>query len=136
LLTSVLADVADGAQSGAEVLYVRDVERAHGLPVATRQGPSDRGPRRYRDNLYGAEVLVVEVDGRLGHELWSDRVRDGRRDREVLAGDQVTTRVFWSDLALTPCRTAVEVAAVLTRRGWTGRPHRCRKRACEVPRTT
>lgn len=69
LLAPVLGDVEDGAQSGAEVLFIRDVERAHGLPVATRQAPTRSGPRRYRDNLYDAQGVVVEVDGRLGHEL-------------------------------------------------------------------
>lgn len=135
LLTHVLADVDAGAQSGAEVLFIRDVERVHGLPTASRQAPSDARSRRYRDNVYDAQGLVVEVDGRLGHELWSDRVRDGRRDREVLAVDRVSMRVFWADVALTPCRTAVEIAAVLTQRGWSGRPRRCRLRSCEVPRT-
>ena len=134
LLSSVLADVDAGAQSGAEILFIRDVERVHGLPAARRQAPSDGRSRRYRDNLYDAQGLVVEVDGRLGHELWSDRVRDGRRDREVLVGDRVTMRVFWSDVALSPCRTAAEIAAVLTHRGWSGRARRCRRRGCELPR--
>jgi hypothetical protein len=37
LLEMVLTDVAEGAESAMEVRYVRDVERAHGLPVGQRQ---------------------------------------------------------------------------------------------------
>ena len=132
MLRTVLQDVDDGAESGAEVLFIRDVERAHGLPTATRQAKSDRGSRRYHDNRYDPYRLLVEVDGQLGHEMWADRVRDGRRDRQVLAGDLTTTRVFWADVAVTPCATAAELAAILTRRGWTGRPRACRRRDCAV----
>lgn len=136
LLREVLGDVADGAHSVAEIRYVRDVERAHGLPVAERQAPSAAGARRLHDNRYAAYGLVVEVDGRLGHESWADRVRDGRRDRQVLPTHGVTLRVFWPDVVLTPCTTAVEVAAVLAARGWRDRARPCRRRGCVAgPRT-
>lgn len=132
LLRLALLDVEDGAQSGAEVLYVRDVERAHELPPATRQASSSIGSNRLHDNEYPEQGLIVEVDGRLGHEMWSDRVRDGRRDRQLLTGSRVTTRVFFADVALTPCRTAREVAAILHTRGWSGMPRRCRRPGCQV----
>ena len=37
----VLGDVASGAESTMEVSYLRDVERAHGLPRGRRQHPGD-----------------------------------------------------------------------------------------------
>jgi hypothetical protein len=37
LLATVLGDVADGAESAMELRYLRDVERAHGLPRGRRQ---------------------------------------------------------------------------------------------------
>ena len=123
-------DVEDGAQSAAELLYIRDVERAHGLPVAVRQAPSHVGRSRLHDNEYVEQRLIVEVDGRLGHERWADRVRDGRRDRQLLTTARLTTRVFFADVALDPCRTAAEVGAILTGRGWAGRPRRCRRAGC------
>lgn len=110
---------------------MRDVEKAHGLPNAIRQSPSDRG-RRHHDSEYDEYGLVVEVDGRLGHELWSDRVRDGRRDRRILGASKVTTRVFWVDVAVTPCQTAMELAAILRSRGWTGGARACRRTACAL----
>jgi phage tail protein X len=132
ILRAALTDVADGAQSGAEVLYIRDVERAHGLPTATRQAPSQVGALRLHDNGYEQFGLIVEVDGRLGHEQWSDRVRDGRRDRQLLTRDRVTTRVFFADVAVRPCQTAGELAAILRSKGWAGRPRRCRRRGCTL----
>lgn len=133
LLAEVLADVDEGAHSAAEVRYVRDVERAHGLPAGTRQVAGLRGPRRVHDTVYEELGVVVEVDGRLGHEGWSDRVRDGRRDRASAGEGRFTTRVFWPDVAVTPCTTAVEVGEVLRARGWRGDPRRCRRRCCAVP---
>lgn len=133
LLKAALADVAEGAESGAEALYIRDVERAHGLPTARRQAGSATGSARRSDNLYAKYDLVVEVDGRLGHETWSDRVRDGRRDREELAHTRVTTRVFFADVAVTPCQTAWQLAAILRSRGWTGSPRPCRRPGCARP---
>jgi hypothetical protein len=132
LLGDVLADCAEGAESAAELLYVRDVERAHGLPSATRQLSSDAGRRRRHDNGYLDFRLLVEVDGRLGHETWADRVRDAARDRQVLGHELATVRVHWADVALTPCRTAVEVGAVLRLRGWSGEARVCRRRDCVV----
>ncbi|GAB3066120.1 type IV toxin-antitoxin system AbiEi family antitoxin domain-containing protein [Pedococcus soli] len=130
VLRPALADVAGGAQSGAELLYLRDVERAHGLPRSVSQSPSDAGRRRWHDHEYAAYRLIVEVDGRLGHEQWADRVRDGRRDRLLLGSDRATTRVFWADVAVTPCRTAHDIAAILTARGWAGRVRPCRRPGC------
>jgi predicted transcriptional regulator of viral defense system len=132
LLTEVLGDIESGAHSAAEVRYVRDVERAHGLPVGSRQVPGRSGVRRRHDTGYRRLGVVVEVDGRLGHEGWADRVRDGRRDRSAAAEGDVTLRVFWPDVAVTPCRTALDVGATLSAHGWTGRPHPCRRRDCAV----
>ncbi len=136
LLTEALADVADGAQSAAEVRFIRDVERAHGLPVGTRQLATDSGRRRYHDNGYAEAKVIVEVDGRVGHEGWRNRTRDGQRDREVGGDGWFTVRVFWPDCAITPCRTAMECDALFRSRGWTGRATPCRRRDCVVPRAT
>ncbi|WP_211603229.1 hypothetical protein [Phycicoccus avicenniae] len=132
LLREVLLDVGAGAHSPAEVRYVRDVERAHGLPQARRQVAGTTGPWRRHDNVYVAYRLVVEVDGRLGHEAWSDRVRDGRRDRAAAVDGGWTTRVFWPDVAVTPCDTAVDIGGLLRAHGWTGSLRPCRRRSCAV----
>lgn len=132
VLRPALSDVEEGGQSGAELLYIRDVERAHGLPRAVRQSPSYLGRHRLHDNEYLEHKLIVEVDGRLGHERWADRVKDGRRDRQLLTTARLTTRVFFADVAIQPCTTAAEIAAILASRGWRGRPHRCRRRGCPL----
>jgi hypothetical protein len=132
VLRPALADVHDGVESGAELLFLRDVERGHGLPRSRAQSPSGVGARRRHDFEYEAFGVLVEVDGRLGHEQWADRVRDGRRDRSLLTVNRVTTRLFWPDVAVTPCASARDLSRILTDRGWTGRPRRCRREGCVV----
>ncbi len=130
LLVEVLSELGEGAESPAEVRWVRDVERAHGMPAAVRQQPTGDGGRR--DSVYDDFDLVVEVDGRLGHEGWDGRRRDGRRDRRAAATGRLTVRVFWDELVQTPCELALEVGDLLRLRGWTGSPTPCRKRSCPL----
>ena len=133
LLTDVLGDVADGAESAMEVRYVRDVERAHGLPRGRRQLPTVIGGTRLHDVAYQAQRVLVELDGRLGHE-GVGRILDGRRDRRSATAGWLTLRAFWPDVAGTPCELACEMGAVLQGRGWDDAPHRCRVSGCPVGR--
>jgi hypothetical protein len=126
LLEELLTDVAHGAESPLEVLYLRDVERAHRLPRGERQSRSAAGD--VRDVLYRAYGTVVELDDRLGHEGLG-RFRDMRRDNAATVDGEVTLRYGNTDLRSDPCTAAFQVAAVLIRRGWEGSPvpcHRCR----------
>lgn len=68
-MTEVLEDVATGVYSVLEHRYLTRVERPHGLPTARRQRVvrAGRGPA-YRDVEYPTIGLVVELDGRLGHD--------------------------------------------------------------------
>ena len=132
LLLEVLGTLDDGAESPAEVRWVRDVEQAHSLPVAVRQAPTGDGRRR--DFLYEEFTLIVEVDGRLGHEGWDGRRRDGRRDRRAATSGQLTVRVFWDEIVQTPCHLAFEIGGLLRSRGWSGSPTPCRRRSCMVRR--
>ena len=76
LVGNLLGDVAAGAQSALELEYLRDVERAHGLPVGERQQPAGR---TWQDVRYKRYATIVELDGRLGHDGMG-RFRDMRRD--------------------------------------------------------
>jgi predicted transcriptional regulator of viral defense system len=134
LLDAVLVDVADGAESTMEVRYVRDVERAHGLPAGRRQVAAPGGGLERHDVAYEEQRVLVELDGRLGHEGREERIRDGRRDRRGATVGWLTVRGFWTDVAVTPCAFATDVGAVLATRGWRGRPRRCRRRSCPVGR--
>ena len=82
------------------------------------------------DNDYADFGVVIEVDGRLGHEEWASRIKDGRRDRRLGGAGRFTNRVFWPDVAVTVCATAAEVGALLRARGWTGRPMTCGRPGC------
>lgn len=125
LLRSILADVAEGAYSALERRYLIHVERPHALPTGRRQRRVRPGrTTAYRDVDYLGLGMVVELDGRLGHEEASDRWADLDRDLDsVLAGD-LTVRVGWKQ-ALEPCRLAVGLARLLQARGWTGVPAPC-----------
>jgi hypothetical protein len=80
LLKDLLADVAAGAESPLELRYLRDVEQPHGLPKGGRQ-QSRSGLRFQTDVDYDEYGLIVELDGRAGHESlgqFRDMDRDNR----------------------------------------------------------
>ena len=134
LLTTVLGDIAEGAESAMEIRYLRDVERAHGLPRGRRQFSTRRDGSALHDIGYLVERVVVELDGRLGHEGPDARVKDGIRDRRGAAIGWLTIRAFWRDVAGHPCDLAADTGAVLRTRGWPGPVHPCRRRECTIRR--
>ena len=124
-LREALADVADGCHSLLELRYLRDVERAHGLPVGERQATrARRGGRWYDDVRYPGYRTRVELDGRAAHPV-ERRLRDARRDNVAAADGETTLRYGWADSSTDACATAGQVAAVLRRNGWPGHPWRC-----------
>jgi hypothetical protein len=126
-LLVALADVAAGAHSPLELRYLRDVERAHGLPNGSRQHAVVRSGGRYFDDVrYPEYGVTVELDGRVAHPDEA-RWRDMRRDNSsVLAGRRVL-RYGWADVAGRPCAVAAQVVAVLRAAGWRGAPHGCHR---------
>ncbi|WP_353510848.1 type IV toxin-antitoxin system AbiEi family antitoxin domain-containing protein [Intrasporangium sp.] len=129
LLTEILADF-DGIESSAELRYQRDVVAAHGLPAGHRQEPG--AGRTSRDVDHPDLAVIVEINGRLGHEGWLGQQRDGRRDRVAAVQGRLTVRVFWIDVAHTPCQLGAELAQIFTSRGWAGLPHRCARPGCAL----
>ena len=114
----------DGVHSPLERNYVHGVERAHGLPTAQRQAKRRHGSgTRYLDNLYEYGVCV-ELDGAAAHPA-EGRWRDTHRDNANLAQGTETLRYGWPDATVHRCRTAREVAAVLSRHGWEGTLRPC-----------
>lgn len=124
LINDVLRDVADGVASPLELRY-RGLERRHRLPTSTANVRTTvLGTNRYCDVRYGLFRLRIELEGLAWHPE-DRRWRDARRDNAAaLAGDAVL-RYDWRAVIGRPCETAAEVAAVLRRRGWTGRPTPC-----------
>lgn len=124
-LSEALGDVGAGVHSALEFRYVRDVERAHHLPGAKRQARVTRqGARQYRDVLYEAYGVCVELDGQVAHPA-ETRWRDIRRDNANAADGIITLRYGWADVRPHACEVAAEVAAVLRLRGWTGKTGPC-----------
>lgn len=138
LLLEVLADVGAGAESPLERRYLRDVERAHGLPRGERQVRevvrvvADEPVRLVvRDVRYRPQTTLVELDGRLGHAAAIDRWADLTRDLEAAVHGDASLRAGWQQV-LSPCRLAVLVGTVLQRRGWVGAPVPCLSLDCVV----
>lgn len=115
-----LGYAASGALSVLELRYVRGVERAHGLPTATRQARvRQTSGNRYLDNLYSDYRACVEIDGAAAHpedEQWRDKNRD--RWNAVHEGID-TIRIGVPDLINQErqCRTAADVTKWLSSRG-------------------
>jgi len=132
-LVSGLTAIANGVHSPLEYRYVRGVERPHKLPRAKRQVLVTLGQaRRYLDNLYEEFGVAVELDGHAAH-LVHDRWRDVHRDNAMTGAGIITLRYNWADVTRRACEVAVEVGAVLRRRGWAGTLRLCGPR-CPVQR--
>ncbi len=124
-LDDVLAAAGDGIHSVLEYRYLRDVERAHGLPRSKHQvRVVIDGRAAYRDAYYEQYRLAVELDGRLAHPD-EERWRDNRRDNKAGALGIQTARYGWRDVYGRACETAVLQAQILRRRGWQGTPRPC-----------
>lgn len=119
-LDAVLRDLETGSCSVLEQAYLERVERAHGLPVASRQVADDsRQKLVYRDAEY-AGGLIVELDGRLFHDSATTRDADMERDLDAATDGRRTIRLSWGQVVERGCSTAGKVGQVLALHGWSG----------------
>jgi hypothetical protein len=132
-LADSLEEAHDGAHSALEVRYIRDVERAHGLPAAQRQARRQiAGRTHYKDNWYAEYLVAVEIDGPAYHD-GDQAERDKVRDNVNLAVDDANTYRFGpASVTERACESAALVAATLRRNGWPGVPHPCKRGGCAV----
>lgn len=128
LISGLITDVAAGAESYLEVAYLRTVERPHGLPRGDRQDPSPGLPY-VRDVKYKRYRLIVELDGKLGHE-GEDRFRDMNRDNRHALRDELTLRFGHYDISGHPCSVAFQVYLALVKQGYLDPFGRCRHCRC------
>jgi hypothetical protein len=127
----ILADASAGIHSMLEWMYLTRVERRHRLPTAKRQRIVRKGKTAaYRDVDYRELQTIVELDGRLGHELTLDRWADLERDVDAAVDGRLTVRLGWRHV-VEPCRTAVAVDGILRARGWSGSAAPCSP-ACPI----
>lgn len=132
-LDDVLAAAGDGIHSVLEYRYLRDVERAHGLPRSRHQvRVVIDGKAVYRDAYYEEYQVAVELDGRGAHPD-DERWRDNHRDNMASAQGVLTCRYGWRDIYAHACETAQLQAQILRLRGWRGTPKPCSAR-CPVER--
>jgi hypothetical protein len=136
-LEDALADIADGIHFPLERRWARDVERAHGLPKASRQARrAGSDGFRYLDNHYEEYNLCVELDG-LAFHLPEDLAEDRYRDNETkIATSAETFRYGFKEVANRPCEQAEQFARALIKRGWHAGPLRACDPRCAVTRLT
>jgi very-short-patch-repair endonuclease len=120
-LRRILADVAQGTHALLELRYLRDVERAHGLPAGQRQRAVDG---EFTDVAYVPYELVVELDGRF-HFAPQRRWRDLDRDNRAALRSETTLRYGWLDITSRPCAAAVQVLQVMRRKAPALPAHPC-----------
>lgn len=113
-----------GIESTLEYAYRRHVERAHGLPVGRRNVSVSVGTRT--DVVYGEYGVLVELDGRLGHQDADSAFRDLDRDNLHVLSGKVTLRYGSPDVRGRFCEVATQVGGVLMNRGWPGPVLACR----------
>jgi hypothetical protein len=116
----------EGATSPLEIGWLSKVERPHHLPRPDRQAAGRvRGKRVLRDLAYRRYGVIVELDGRLGHEGAEAAFRDMDRDNEAVVGGAVTLRFGWMAVVARSCDCAAQVGRVLAARGWSGELASC-----------
>ena len=123
IIQLAVGDVDAGAQSVLEVMALRRVIRAHGLPAMAVQVPADGGRvrRDFENQRFG---VVLEVDGRRGHE-GAGRLADLRRDRRASRDGRITLRAGWVDVDIEPCDLALDLHGTYVSRGYTGDIEAC-----------
>lgn len=121
LALDALRDVAEGVHSALEERF-RGLLRSHWLPEPVRQGSVSKGT--YSDNVYEDYMLVVELDGKLGHE-GVEKWRDFRRDNRNAAAGWTTLRFGWWDVVERPCEVVAQLVHLLRSKGWRGDMLRC-----------
>lgn len=132
-LLDTLVMLADGIQSVLEYRYATDVERAHGLPVGTRQAPVHVGGRTlFEDVEYGKGGLIVRLDGQQFHSARQIRFRDRTRDNAAEVEGRARLSYGWDEVAHDPCGVYREVRDVLVREGWPDSSYPCD--GCSVAR--
>lgn len=132
LIVALLAEVRDGATTALEIPGVRKILRAHELPTGRGQAREVQGGALVlRDRVIDDYGVVIEFDGRLGHDDPNGRLRDHRRDNAVTLSGRAVLRFGWVDVHREACEAAVQVAEVLSYHGWTGRLEPCGP-ACRV----
>lgn len=115
LWEAVLGDL-DGVESTLEFRYRRDVERAHGLPVGLRQ--VSVSSRTRSDIAYPEYQLLIELDGRRGHEDSGSTFRDLDRDNAHAVQGWTTLRYGSSAVYGHPCAAGRQVWNIVSSRGW------------------
>ncbi len=128
-LYDALRDVGEGSHLLLELRYLRDVERAHGLPRSERQARRRSG--HHDDVRYRRYRLRVELDGQAAHPQ-HQRWRDMRRDNAATAEGDYVLRYGSADVTTYPCDVADRWRQSSAPTAGPAPPRRCGRGDCSV----
>lgn len=136
MLAALLGSDADGAESALELRWVRDVERAHGIPPARRQVRQVlAGIGRRFDLDYADGAIRIELDGFLYHDR-SRALSDRQKGNASALAGRVQLRYGWVEVTDDPCAVAAELVHAARTRGVTWASRSCRRPSCRVGSAT
>lgn len=120
LIVALCGESSRGVESILEWRFLTVVVREHRLPEPVLQ--AHLAARNRSDAFWEEHGVVVELDGRLGHE---QAFRDMARDNRLAMSGLQTLRYGWHDVTVRPCGVARQLCDVLQSRGWAGKRTRC-----------
>lgn len=120
LVVALCGEASRGVESILEWRFLTVVVRGHHLPEPILQAHLAAGTRS--DAFWHEFGLVVELDGRLGHE---QAFRDMARDNRLAMSGLQTLRYGWHDVTQRPCGVARQLVGILESRGWGGKSALC-----------
>ena len=100
-------------ESELEARFI-DLLEEYGIPLPAKQVNvgGDEWIGRI-DFIYRHARLIIELDGRVGHDAELDRTRDRLRDRGLTAAGWRVMHVKWEDLVLDPAGVVADLCAAL-----------------------
>ena len=120
-----------GQTTRLEINANRNVIRAHGLPDGRWQANLNfNGVSQIVDLYFPEYKMIIEFDGRLGHDSSAGRFRDMARDNRAAFTGHTTLRFGSADVRYRQCDVALQMAEVLAIRGWPGSPTPCKSHFC------
>ncbi len=120
LIVALCDESSRGVESILEWRFLAVVVRGHRLPEPVLQ--AHLAARTRSDAFWEDHGVVVELDGRLGHE---QAFRDMGRDNRLALSGLTTLRYGWHDVTQRPCDVARQLCEMLQSRGWAGKSTRC-----------
>jgi hypothetical protein len=107
-LEEIISACSSGTHSVLEYRHDRDVQRAHGLPLAKKQVPFKKadGTKGFHDRWYPEYRLLIELDGKRFHPEEQRGLDQDRNNANAVIGSTLRYAVGLTRLAAARARRA------------------------------